>query len=415
MSDVAAGVAKARKGVRLTSELGFFQFFSHGRAIQVFGPLLRNLDKNIGRDIVALQRAFGRCSVSSSEAAFRLAEDAAGRLRTQAAKLRPAEQQVVLVEIDRQMQTLQNKRNGFGKLFAEDVEEAARKKAAATAVARATSALEKTKDADKLIAHLGDVIAAHRFAEDAVAEIWSAFLRYGGMQSPGVRKAAEYVAGRPQKIKALIESGALSEELWGHVRRVVGFMGEDYGLLNPVWLNRSDELMKAAEGAAKQLNDLLPAAKAGGYEVRYLTQLDHTIRINGREGPDAIIAIFHPERKEFYFFATIQVKTANTSEGLVQVVDGLFRSAGKTGDSGKLVPFVEFVLDGEPLAFPLSRNPAVTESFHVINAAGSMIPPEDVDLIRRIGMQVTELKFDMSVDQFVHMALDFMEAAARAF
>ena len=400
---VPAKVAAIRKGIPLVSEVGRFFFRDHGVIVHALGPLLRDFGRTAGKDVAALTRAFDRCVASGSESAFRTADAAANRLKALARKLPPTDQQSVLIELERQMQTLQNKRDQFGKLFSESMQEAKGAQKAAGAVA---STAAKAKDADEVISKLGEVIAARSGADSAVAAIWNTFRRYAPLQSAGVRAAAEYAAQNARKIKTLLGNGKMTSELWGHLVAIRGHLGEEYALANRIWRSKTDDLIRDAESYAKDLGK--------GYEVHYLTQAEHNIQLNGLEGPDAVVAIIHPDTKEFYFYATIQVKTADTSKGLHQIADGLARTAGKKGAGGAMVPNVSLILEGEEVAFTAARNPAFTETFYIINAAESSIPVDDVRLLGEYGIHATELQLDMSVDQFTHLALDIMEAAAKS-
>jgi hypothetical protein len=400
----SAEIAAIRKGIPLTSKVGAFFFRNHGVVIHVLGPLLRDFGKPAANDIAVLTRAFERCVESSSASAFRAAESAASRLRALADKLPPADRQSVLIEIERQMQTLQNKRNEFGKLFAESMQET---KATGKVAGFVASALGKAKDADQVIATLGEVIAARSAAEPAIAAVWKSFRRYVPLQSVGVRAAAGYAAEHAPKIKALLAKGKMTPELWGHLVKIRGFLGEEYALANRIWRSKADDLMRDAQKFASRRGE--------GYEVVYLTQADHRIELNGLEGPDAIIAIIHREKREFFFHSTIQVKTADTSKGLDQIADGISRTAGKRGGGAVSVPNVSMVLEGEPMIFTAARDPALTESFYLINASESMIPVDDALLLEQYGIRATELQLDMSVDQFTHLSLDIMEAASKAF
>jgi hypothetical protein len=406
--NVSAKVNAIRKGVPLVGEVGAFFFRNHGVVIHVFGPLLRDFGVLAGKDIAILTRAFNRAAQSGSEAAFRAAEAAAGRLRKLVVKLPQADQQSVAIELERRMQTLNQKRDEFGKLFAEEVQDAKRAKKAAKTLASAESALRKSLDADKLIAKLGEVRAARGAADPAVDAVWKAFESVvDPLVSAGVRDAATYAAQHSDKIKKLLKDGKLTQELWGYLVKIRGALGEDYALGNAVWHKKRDELLGEAAKHALQMGD--------GYEVRYLTQLDHGIKLNGGEGPDALIAIIHPDKKEIYFYATVQAKTADTSEALTQIVDGIARSGGKKGAAAVPVATVNLNLDGDLMVLTASRNSSFTESFYLINASESTIPTNDLLLLQQSGIRATELQLDMTVDQFTHLALDVMEAAAKAF
>ena len=86
------------------------------------------------------------------------------------------------------MQTLLNKQDGFGKAFIESMPKKRRR--------GADSWLKSVKRAeltDKVVAKLGDIIAARVKANSPVATIWKHFRRVVPMSSATMRSAADYI------------------------------------------------------------------------------------------------------------------------------------------------------------------------------------------------------------------------------
>lgn len=402
------------RGVSKSRSLGTFIFRQHGETVRAFTPLLLRFGKEGGKKVKLLERAFNACLESGSEASFRIADHAAMRLRKLSNQLPEPEQSQVAIEIERRMQTLNNKRDGFGRLFAESAEESMIAKAArkrlSSRVALAT--VKKTQLADRVLSVFGDLMRKADAEGAAVSLIYKHFQQVVEADSSSMKSAMQYAADHAEKMRDIVESKILSpahrlQKLRGYLSKMRGDLGEGYGLLNKVWSGSIYKHLEEAEQIAIELNKLEP-----GHEVHYLTQLDNKILVNGLEGPDALIVIVNRRSKKCYFHTKAQVKTATTSEGVKQSIHDLLRSAGEQRRTA--VPYVDFTLNGKREVFTLGADPLVQTNRYLINATGSTIPKVDIDKLKSLGEAVTELELDMSVDQFTLLAVSVIEAAIKA-
>ncbi len=352
------------------------------------------------------ERAFLRCFASGSEVSFRMADAAAMRLR-KLIKLLPArEQDHCAIELERRMQTLNSKRDGFGRLLARSAE-------SATAKTSTGPGRQKNKVADGILAIFGDLMDAAAKRDEPVFAIWRHFRKVVSPSSPAVRSALDYLAAHQAEIKALSKASISSvadrvkklQALRGYLAKIRGELGEGYALLNKVWKGVVVSRILEAQRIASKLGP--------GYEVHYLTQLDNAIKVNQLEGPDALIVIINRKTKQAFFHTAAQVKTARTSEAVGQSVNDLLRSAGEQRNT--LVPTCEFTLNGRREIFTLGGHPLVETNRYIINATGSRIPAADLNVLQRLGHAVTEIELDMSVDQFTSLAISLLEAALKAY
>jgi hypothetical protein len=398
-------------GVSKSKRLATFIFRQHGTAVRAFAPLLRSIAK-AEKEIALLERAFLRCLISGSEASFRTADAAATRLRKLIKRLPAQEQDQCAMELERRMQTLNNKRDGFGRLFVESVEKSAVK---ASSRMRSVSAKKHLRLADQVLSAFGLLMDTAIKSEAAVGAVWKHFRKVVTPSSRAVRSAVEYLATHQEQIKALTRASAQStasrlrriQALRGYLVNVRGYLAEGYALLNKVWKGVVDTRLQEAEAIASKLGP--------GHEVHYLTQLDNGIHINvsGAQGPDALIVIVNRKTKQAYIHTFAQVKAARTSKAIGQTVKDQLRLAGEQINT--LVPRLEFTLNGKLQHLTIDWHPLVEESIYVINAAGSRIPKADLDDLKRLGRAVTELELDISVDQFTRLAVSMLEAALNVF
>lgn len=385
------------RGVSKSRSVGRFLFREHGTVVRTFAPLLLRFGARAEKELMLCERAFLRCFASGSEVSFRMADAAATRLRKMIKRLPAREQDHCTIELERRMQTLNSKRDGFGRLLAQ---------AAESAAVKMSSGRRKKKNnlAEKILSVFGELMDAAAKRDRPVFAIWRHFRKVVSPSSSSVRSALDYLAAHQAEIKDAARVRNL-QALWGYLAKIRGELGEGYALLNKVWKGVVDSRIQEAERIASKLGP--------GHEVHYLTQLDNAIKVNELEGPDALIVIINRKTKQAFFHTAAQVKTARTSEGVGQSVNDLLRSAGEQRYT--LVPTCEFTLNGKREIFTLGGHPLVETNRYIINATGSRIPSGDLYVLQSLSHAVTEFELDMTVDQFTLLAISLLEAALKAY
>jgi hypothetical protein len=405
------------RGSKVAAAVGEFGLRHHGVAVRAFEPLLARFGRRAGLDLLRVERALGAGLASGGDACAGEAWAALGRLSGLALKLPPGDEQIrVGIEIERRMQALLARDAGYAKAYAEASAEAAaklREKAArrALAAARRTGAkAPKITPAAKVIADL-DAVVGDR-AE--LRRLWAHFQRVVPPSSAAMARAAEVAAERADAVSAILRDRRLTPAertaaVWGHLSKVRGELGEGYALGNVPWRRLRDAERARVEAIAARLGP--------GLDVLSLTQLEHGVRINGSEGPDAVIVIVNRKQGVAYDPLRVQVKTADTSEAVDQTINDVLRSAGLEARTGPLPTVVyEFraTSDGPIEHFVLSAHPDVETRNVIINAADASLPYADMARLRGMGLTVSEQTLDLSVEQFTHLAVSLMETALKA-
>ena len=390
-------------------------FRQHGAALSAFAPLLRLSGRKAAADIVRVQHALTRGLMTASDATLLAGWDSLRNLAELANKLPPAKAASVCRELERQSQALLAAQDDFALLWTESAA-AERLKRVKARADQTLAALQKASNARKAMevsseaAVLGTLVANTVKGEPELAKLWNSFLRVASLTSPSVLSAAKVAAKRCAGVaQILARKGPLTEtefsQLWSHLSKVRGELGEGYAFGTQRFLRERDKELARASAIALKLGP--------GHEVKYVTQLEHSIKINGAEGPDAMVLVFNRKTGQMYDPTRIQVKTAAHSEGVEQSIRDGFRSAGH--ERRGIVPVASCELrltqDGPVEHFMISSHPDVTTRSLLINAGGAKIPREDLEALRSLGMRVDELDVGMNIEQFTHLAISLMEAA----
>jgi len=393
-----------RAGLELSAKLGRFVVQRRGIVIYAFEPLLRKYGKQAGSLIIRLESAFEIFMKSGSDASFSTAWKAYADLQKMALKLPMEEQIRVGLELEHRAQTLLIHQSDMASLWAESLEQTTKLRAVAKGI-------QQDKPLHYVMASLKNLLKSAKKSQTTLYKTWELFTAVVSLNSPEVRAAMRSAADDAAEVKNLLRNKKLPavlriQKLNGYMVKVRGALGEGYALLSKIWLKEKDVLLADANRIAASLGP--------GYEAHYVTQLEHAILLNGKEGPDALIVILNRETKEAILHTSAQVKTAKVSEAIEQTINDQLRGIGQEAD--KLFPLgsLELRLGKNSEAFVLSARGKIPVNRYIMNAAGGRLPAKDIRLLEELGGKVTEIELDMSVDQFTHLAITIMEAALKA-
>jgi hypothetical protein len=387
---------------------------AHGAELRPFAGLLARFGKAAARDVQMLHQVLSANTAVLTDGAIGQGWAAVKRLAEQARTL-PAgpERTLAAIEVERAMQALLSRETDFVIAYTDALEHAA----AELRQAKAQQALKAAKGllsavtptaASQVLAHLAKELDA---GAPALKRLWQRYRSVPGGPA-GMLKAAGIAGERAQPMQAILRRRGLGvaqrqSQLWGHLSKIRGELGEGYALGNKVWFTHRADQLARARGLANRLGP--------GHTVEYLTQAEHGLRLNGAEGPDAIVAIVNRAEKRLYDTMRAQVKVAEIGEGAAQSANDVLRSIGQERRGAQALSRYEFRLtpSGPAEAFALSSRPEVTTHLYLINAAGGRTPARDLAELKALGLPITTIALDMSVTQFTHLAVSMAESAIK--
>lgn len=398
-----AGAAAAQTYVR-----------SHGAALAPFVELVARFGKAALNDVVLLHQILGapeailaESALESGWAAAKRLLELAGKVPDEAARVRAG------IDVQRSMLALLSRQEDFAVSWTETITKAVLE-------GRGALADEALKLAPQLAKSTAELVGAKTLARlsadlpGASAELrglWALLLKAVPQTDAGLLKAANLAAESAEPVRALLRRrGIRSTErfsrLWGYLSAVRGAAGEAHALHDAVWLAvKSDELLRAHK---------LAVALGPGFEVRYLTQAENLLMLNGREGPDAVIALVNRSRHELIDVTRAQVKIATLSEGAGQSANDLWRLIGQERAAAAGLPAVyTLTIDGVTESFVATARADVVPRIVLLNAAGSRIPKADLDVLAALGLEVTEGGLSLTVRQYTHLAISMIESAIK--
>jgi hypothetical protein len=429
-SAVDRGITRFRATIKATASLRRLARGSQGVVLHAFGPLLRHFGTDAGRLVALLDAACEVALDRGSRRALLAANRAADQLEAMARRLPADEQASVLVELERRRQTLLFRDQGFGEEYARAADEArqSRKlpgKAQQARVGKKEAALQKKADAT--CAEFGKRMNASGKTKDPVIAIYARFRRAVPLLSAGMNDAARKAAGQAEAFRDLLKRYAktptpdLQSQLWGVVSAVRGSLGESYALGSKTWRAEADRLLVEASRDALRINReaaALAGRAAGGprpaFQAIELSQLEHQVKLNGLEGPDAMIALIDPRRRRMVLRARAQVKTAKVSEGVEQTLNDDLRLLGQESKKPAETPIVEFRRNGKTETYVVEVIPSVREDRYALDMMGARIPEKDLKELAAAGRRIETMQLDMSVDDFTQLTLSLLESAVRA-
>jgi hypothetical protein len=369
----------------------------HGQTLARFAALLALNDLVINKHITVLSTAVAEFLETGSRHAGTSAWKSVRALEDALKRLPPAEQEAVAYDLERYVQMLLSQDADLAKLIGKDIEEFSLLRLRRLA----TRALEESSKEARVIA------AWKRGAHGAGGDLLKIFKRFEKLVSlddPAVVKASAYIRDHADSLREAIRAARNGDKapLLGHLSSIRGLLGEAYALLSPVWRARHRATLKEAKKLARKLGR--------DYEVLAISQLKNKIFLSGKEGADQMILIVNRTKKppEAITFLSAQVKTADKSEAIAQTLNDVFtRELNPAG-------LLECVVGKQQEVFKLVQHEAVTAQRYILNAAESYIPPTDLALLRKKGVQVSEVVLDMSVSQFSVLAIQMIEDGLNA-
>jgi hypothetical protein len=429
-SAVRRGITRFRATIRTTASLRRLARGTQGVVLHAFGPLLRRFGTDAGKHVALLEAACEVALDRGSRKALLAASRAADQLEAMARQLPADERASVLLELERRRQTLLFRDQGFGEEFARAVDEArqSRKLPARAQDARAgnmEAALQKKADAT--CAEFGKRMNASGRTQDPVIAIYARFRRVVPLLSAGMNDATRKAAEQAEAFRDLLKrygrtpTPELQSQLWGIVSTVRGSLGESYALGSKAWRAEADRLMVEASRDALRINREA-AAVAGrtgdslrpNFQAIELSQLEHEVKLNGLEGPDAMIALVDPQRRRMVLRARAQVKTAKVSEGVKQTLNDDLRLLGLETKKTAEIPIVTFRRNGKTESYVVEVIPSVREDRYALDMMGARVPGKDLEELAAAGRRIETMQLDMSVDDFTQLTLSLLESAVRA-
>ena len=194
----------------------------------------------------------------------------------------------------------------------------------------------------------------------------------------------------------------------GHFVNIRGPIGEGHSLLDNTIAAERRALFEEAQQEALLLGP------PGSHVPLDLNQVTHQLRFaDGQEGPDALQIIHDIPGQVGIWKAPFQVKVADDSEGVKQVVGDAFRSVGLLKQGGPVSPVLIFKGPGqlEEVRLPLVVDPRVSRRAMVVNALDSTTPLRDRLELDLLGIPVDERKSLLTVAQFNHVTLPVLQSA----
>lgn len=388
----------------------------HGAAIAPFADLIARFGKGARADVVLLHQVLGAPAATLTDAALGSGWTAAKRLFGMAQRMPegPAKIRAGL-DIQRSMLSLLSRQDDFALEWTDEITAAllaSRKAAADEALKLAPALAHSTGDlaGAKALARLSAEMPA---ASPELRALWALYLKAVRQTDAGLLKAATLAAEGAADMKRLLRSRGMRavdrrNQLWGYLSNVRGALGEAYALSDEAWLAiKADELIRAHK---------LAATLGPGYEVRYLTQADNLLLLNGREGPDAVIVLINRNQAqpELIDVTQAQVKVARVSQGAEQSANDVWRRIGEERAAAAGMPaWYTFTADDVTESFLVVARPEVVPRVVLLNAAGSRTPRADLEVLNSLGLDVTEGGLSLSVKQLTHLAISLCESAIK--
>ena len=379
----------------VSARLYKFAIRVHGSTVARFAALVALNDVVINKHITMLTSATAEFLETGSRHASTTTWRSVRAVEDALKQLPPAQQERVAYELERYVQMLLAQDPDLAKLIVKDIEDFRIVRLARLA----ERALERPSAASVVVAAWRRGV--YRAGGDLL-KIFKRFEKLVSIDSPAVVKASAYIRDNADSIRSAAQAAQKGNKaaLLGHLSSVRGLLGEAYALLSPVWRTRHRRALREARKLARKLGP--------DYEVLAISQLENKISLSLKEGADQMILIVNRKKQEAITFLSAQVKTAETSEAVAQVLNDVFKR--ELSPAGLL----EFVYEGQPQAFKLVQHEAVTARRYILNAAESRIPGADLDLLRKLGVQVSEVVLDMSVSQFSLLAIRMIEEGLNA-
>lgn len=366
----------------------------HGNTAINFGPLIALNDRTINKNITMLSAAtlefLDTGSIKAGNSAWnsvRILEGAINRLPGN-------KRDITIFHLERYVQMLLARDDELAKLIGDDIKnfrnfriqkmEELRKRpsAAAAIIARwRTSILTEGGDILRILKHFDEVKP---------------------QDSPAIDKAGAYIRDNFDSIKKAVQAAKVGNNaaLLGHLSNVRGYLGEAYALLSPIWREKHWSELQSAKALARKMGS--------DYEVLSLSQLENNIHLSGKEGADQMIVIINSKRNEAYTFLSAQVKTADVSEAVDQIInDVINRELNPKG-------LLEFEYQKKFYALSLAQHELVSAQRYILNSAESRIPGPHLQLLKKYGILVTEITLDMSVSQFSLLSIKMIEEGLNA-
>ncbi|MFD1507252.1 hypothetical protein FE374_14315 [Georgenia yuyongxinii] len=393
-----------------------FEMRSHGAGLRPFAALLARFGKAAARDVQLVDRVLRTASNTVlTESASGEAWAAVRRLAERAETIADGPERLrTAVELERAMLALLSRESGFAEAFSDGVAAAAREArdlkdaAAVKAAGKHLLHTPAPTTASKVLGRMATLVDA---GDPLLARLWRRYRAVAGAPA-GLERAAAVAAQQADAMAAVLRRKGLSTverrlKLWGYLSKIRGELGEAYALGNRVWLGEVEKELARAWAIAAQLGP--------GHTVEYLTQAAHGLRVNGREGADAMIVIVDHANKVVYDTMRGQVKIATFSEGAGQSANDVFRAIGLERGAAPGVASLEFrsSTTGLTEAYTLASRPEVSTRLYLLNAAGSVTPAQDLADLAALGYPVTEIVLDMTVSQFTHLAISVAESAVK--
>jgi hypothetical protein len=380
---------------------------SHGTAMAKYDPLILRFGDQAAPHVETLTRAMSRGTLTGSAATLEEAELARAKLMPLANRLPQGDRARVGLALVRDGQTIMERMLGDAKDYAEGVEDYMAELASRRAwKSLALQALESARLVVKPGAVLAQLGRDFQLASPELQQLWERYWAIVPLESPFMTAAARSAAEHAPAIADLLRNRELkaTQAIWGHLVNPRGVLGEGYALLNPIWLSELDGLLASARKLALGFGP--------GHTVRYFTQVEHGILLNGRAGPDAVVAVVNQKAATIRVPNPAQVKVATSSEAAAQSVKDAYRSAG-LDKLGPVLPYYSLRLakNEELRTFRLLSD--VDERLYVINAAQGRLPSADVELLKKLA-PFEERGLDLSVTQFTHLTISLVEAAIKA-
>jgi hypothetical protein len=387
---------------------------SHAVELRPFASMLARFGKEAARDVTVLNRVLlvrntARLTDGQIARAWQAITGLAKRMRS----LAPGpERTLAAFELEQSMQSLLSRKTDYIVPWAEEIEAEVRalRDAASYAAVEAAGNLVKATSSpgSHVLARLAADLEA---AAPELIQLWKRFAAVSGVDLARLRAAETAAKFAPAMSRILrdhtLGTVAARQALWGHISPVRGLLGEGYALASPVWTERLTIEIARANELAYRLGP--------GHAVEYLTQLEHGLRLNGREGPDAIVAIVNRGEKVMYDPARVQVKVASRSEAAVQGFGDEVRRVGQERDRELSSAWYEFSssLSGSLEAFVVRSRPDIAPSLYLINAGGGRTPIADLAALRALSRSLTEIWLDFTVSQMTHLAISLCESAIK--
>ena len=362
------------------------------------------------RHVDALTDALDEFLLTGTDAAAATFWKSFVRLNKLAEGLPPEQAHQVALELVWRMQAVLARETDAARIARarRTVKESSRLTSASKAVAKGAKgagiAAALLPDPNALMA-VGKMKGVIRRTNRALWAVWKRFDQVVAPNHPGVVQALRRITENVDKIRELLKKRAFVKLDRQHLWSVRGLLGEAYSLMSKVWLKEKDKLLREAEELASK--------RGVDWTARYLTQLDHAVRIGGREGPDGVVVLINEKTGEVVIHAVVQVKIEKVISAFKQLYRDMRRFMGEEGVTGaEAFASFEFRLaSGAPSAPYTIVGGTGLPKMYVLSAADSVAVASDLDFLKSsAGAAITELKLDMTVNQLSRLAIGYIEA-----